>query len=164
MPKLQIKAKFTGPIFNGKFKGIMRKIYKDAITELVLTGETLVSEGTPVGVTGFARAGIQGKVIRHNLGAVQATGPGAKYIDVIEGGRASGRRFPPVDEIMLWVRRKLRVPPSELKSVTYLVGRKIAKKGIKGKFMFAKAERKMVRRIRRRIELANTQIEKKLSD
>ena len=57
---------------------VMRQEIKKAVTELVLTAETLVSENTPVGVTGFARAGIQGKVIRHNLGVVQATGPGAR--------------------------------------------------------------------------------------
>lgn len=65
----------------------MRQEYRRAITELVIVGETIVSENTPVGVTGQLRAGVTGKVITHNLGVVIVTGPGAKYVDAVEGGR-----------------------------------------------------------------------------
>ena len=163
MPRISIDTKFTGPIYNGKYRNIMRQEYRRAVTELVIVGETIVSENTPVGVTGQLRAGVTGKVITHNLGVVIETGPGAKYVDAVEGGRSPGR-FPPVDAIMLWVKRKLRVPPGKLKSVAFLVGRKIAKKGIKGKHMFRKAEAKMVGRIKRRIDIASKVIERRLSD
>lgn len=47
---------------------------------------------------------------------------------VLITGRAPGK-FPPMDVIRGWVRRKLGIPEEEVDSVAFLVARKIAEKG-----------------------------------
>ncbi len=60
------------------------------------------------------------------------------YPQVVEHGRRPGR-FPDIGELKTWVRLKLKVPAKKLDSVTYLIGRRIAKRGIKGKHFLARA-------------------------
>lgn len=61
-------------------------------------------------------------------------------VAVIEGGRGANKKWPPVDVIRRWV--ELVISPGEamLDRVTFLVGRKIAKKGILGHYVFEVAE------------------------
>lgn len=56
----------------------------------------------------------------------QDTGGG--YAAYVEFGRRSGK-MPPVATIVQWVRKKLRLPDKEAKSVGFLIARKIARKG-----------------------------------
>ncbi len=53
---------------------------------------------------------------------------GNDYIYYLDKGRAPGK-FPPVQPIRDWVRNKLGVEDSQVNSVSYLVGRKIANEG-----------------------------------
>lgn len=52
------------------------------------------------------------------------------YAVFVEYGRRAGK-FPPLDYIVQWVRKKLRLPDREARSVGFLIARKIAKKGTK---------------------------------
>jgi len=61
-------------------------------------------------------------------------------VAVIEEGRSAGSRFPPVDVIMRWVQLVIKPPEKMLRSVTYLVGRKIARQGIPGRHPFKLGE------------------------
>lgn len=57
------------------------------------------------------------------------------YAAVVEYGRRPGARMPPQGPIKLWVIRKLGVPEAEADDIAFRVARKIAKRGIKGKFI-----------------------------
>lgn len=54
------------------------------------------------------------------------------YFKYVDQGRKPGK-FPPPSSLQNWVLKNLRPSPKELKSVTYLVARSIARNGIKGK-------------------------------
>lgn len=68
----------------------------------------------------------------------------APYAQWVEYGRKPGKA-PPPGVLDRWVRLKLKVPPKEVRSVSYLVGQKIAKEGIKEKkhFRNSMARKKM---------------------
>jgi hypothetical protein len=72
-------------------------------------------------------------------GSIYSTDPGVK-VAVIEEGRRAGAKFPPQDVIMRWVQLVIGPAPAMLKSVTYLVRRKIARAGIKGRHPFQLGE------------------------
>ena len=96
-------------------------------------------------------------------GEVGAVGPSSVYWPIIEQGRRAGS-FPPVDAIRLWVKRKLGINEErQMKQVAYLVGRKIARLGIPGKFVFRNAERKLRGQIMRRFARAAANIGRRLS-
>ena len=66
------------------------------------------------------------------------------YAIVMEKGRTPGRRMPPTeptDPIALWVRRVLKIDPSDkrFRSVVWTVRRKIAKRGIPAHHFFKRA-------------------------
>ena len=66
--------------------------------------------------------------------------PADLYAGVMESGRRPGAKFPPVQAMLFWVKTRLGIEDEKLaKSVAFLVGRKIAKKGIAGHFMFKRA-------------------------
>jgi hypothetical protein len=48
-----------------------------------------------------------------------------------EYGRRPGGKFPPLDQLRLWVERVISPPEKELDDVTFLVGRAIVRRGIK---------------------------------
>lgn len=57
----------------------------------------------------------------------------------VELGRRPGKKQPPSSALELWVRRKLGVPENRVKSVAFLVARKIGQKGTKAVLMFQKS-------------------------
>lgn len=79
-------------------------------------------------------------------GGIQTNVP---YAIVMDEGRKPGSRFPPAEPITRWIirhRASFDLPSgkaraSALKSLTFLISRKIAKKGIKGTRFFKKAEK-----------------------
>ena len=189
---INFKWKWTGS-FPKEFASVVKEEFTKAMLESVKGLETEVAQGTPVGVGlgGHLRTAIRGEVLTHLRGVVAVTGASAKYGDIIEIGRRPGPISKEgVASIMLWVRRKLRPDvlaverltrratkrittkgkrggnPREraIKSVTFLVARKIREKGFKGKFMFQKAEKKMARRIAQRFEQAKETVERLMSD
>ena len=62
-------------------------------------------------------------------------GTNVAYALPIEFG--SRPHWPPLEPIQLWVQRKLRVAPARVKSVAFLVARKIARRGTQARQIFA---------------------------
>jgi hypothetical protein len=67
------------------------------------------------------------------VGKVGSTLKSEEYPAVMEFGRKPGAAFPPLEPLMRWVHLVLGVPNEEAKGVAYVVGRSIARKGIKGR-------------------------------
>ena len=70
-------------------------------------------------------------------GAVWSDEP---YAEVMDLGRRPGRRMPPIKALIPWVQYRLRVADEMVRSVAFLVARSIARKGIKGRHYFKRAE------------------------
>ena len=161
---IKFLLKFTG---NTKKLLQVREVINDeflvAMTSAQMLLETDVAANTPTGVGGTLKLGIHGKVIDAFHGIVGVEGAGAKYGGIVEMGRRPGK-MPPEEPLLLWVRRKINPDLKELKSITYLVRRKIGKEGFLGKHMFQNAERKLKNNIIRMFEDAKNRVERLLSD
>lgn len=71
-----------------------------------------------------------------------ATGGASLYVEFVEHGRRPGK-FPPIDPIRKWVRRVLGITgAAQIRSVAYLVGRKIAQRGTPAQLFTAKTVEK----------------------
>lgn len=57
------------------------------------------------------------------------------YLKYFDEGRPAGK-FPPIKKLQEWVRRNIHPQEKQVKSLAYLVGRKISLKGYKGKNIF----------------------------
>lgn len=120
----------------------LRRKLADALTEATTFGRTHMIERRLVPVnTGTGRASIQTRVDRTRLvGRIFTT---QRSMIVQELGRTPGRRPPPTNAIQLWARRK-RIQPNEGRSVTslrslaFVIARKIAVKGTKALRFFAR--------------------------
>lgn len=58
------------------------------------------------------------------------SGQGFFYGRVVRGGRRRGAKRPPVEALLEWVSKKLGVPAARVRSVAFLIARKIGQKGI----------------------------------
>lgn len=96
---------------------------------------------TPVGATAMLRqstlftpprytmSSTEGRVGWEVSSTIGATGGASLYVEFVEHGRRPGK-FPPVDPIRKWVRRVLGITgASQIRSVAFLVARKIARNG-----------------------------------
>lgn len=158
----RVLVEYSGDLFNDPEK-LIKRVFGDTMLKTVTYGETEVAKRAPVGVSGNLRAGIFGKVLQYNRGKIAVQGPAVRYAEVVEYGRKPGK-FPPQAPIMLWVKRVIRPREGELESVTFLIQRKIARKGTKGKFMFKKAEKSIRRFAGQAFQQAKETIERLLSD
>ena len=102
-----------------------------------------VLKNSPV-YQGIYRAGITTQVLEQVL-EVASSIKGSVFsqdepikVAVIETGRAPGR-FAPVDVITRWVQLVIRPPANLLRSVSFLVNRAIARRGIRGRFVFQRS-------------------------
>lgn len=102
--------------------------------------EADVIQLAPAGVGGAAglRGSIYGETVVMGEQIVGKVAHSSLYGDIVEMGRRPGK-FPPTAPIALWVRSILGVSGAEAKAVTFLVARKIARKGYKGAWMFKRA-------------------------
>jgi len=91
------------------------------------------------------------------------------YAVVMEEGRRPGGAMPPFLPLFRWVvrhassfgvRRRARSAEARLKSVTYLVRRKIAERGIEGKHFFKKAEQAVRAEFEREIRALGLSIQR----
>lgn len=94
-------------------------------------------ENAPIGAEGTLKARIQASVVD----LAGEAWSGAKHSLGVEMGQKPGT-WPHVGDLMLWVKRKLRVPKNRLKSVTYLIGKKIFEKGTQAQPFFEPAVNK----------------------
>ena len=134
------------------FNKYMKKVEKgtrDAIVRATAETATKIQgdarKAAPVD-TGQLRVKIQQRVT-DKVGVVWS---GAKYGEEVEMGRKPGKWANPY-ELMGWVKRKLGVQRNRLKSVTYLVNKKIYEKGTKAQPYFFPAVEKHEKRYVKRI-------------
>jgi hypothetical protein len=95
-------------------------------------------------------------------GAVKAwlAGSDLPYAPFVEYGRKPGKQ-PPVDAIVRWIAQKpVDIGDRDIRSVAFMIARKIGKRGVKGRFPFKKATDVMRPRI---AEIFNKAIEQELS-
>lgn len=134
---LSIEVKVDGALFRA---GDTSKIVGDELNAAMHASTQhlrgLIIPKTPVGVSGLLRktqASVTGEA-RSIEGRVFNPAP---YGIVVEMGRTPGAKPPRSSDLELWVRRKLDVPENKVKSVAFLVARKIGKQGTKAVKMFA---------------------------
>lgn len=82
------------------------------------------TSAAPVGATRDLRGSIQKKVT-DKVGIVWSN---KSYAEDVEFGKKPGS-WAHVGDLMYWVRQKIKPPRNKLKSVTYLINRKIFEKG-----------------------------------
>lgn len=141
------------------FRVIYRRRINEAMTKSVLTIEGAVTPLVPVGVSGRLRGSIGSKVEEFGSTIVGRVGSSLRdevYPQVMEFGREPGK-MPPSRELERWVHLKLGVPNDKAPGVAFLIARKIAKKGIKGRRFMAQGFQKTKGRVagffRRALEL-----------
>jgi hypothetical protein len=97
--------------------------------------QAAVVPATPIGATAFLR-NAWGTDVRLGGSNVDVLGrifnPMAHALPVERGARP---HFPPSSALELWVRRKLQVPEKMVRSVAFLVARKISRRGTSGAAM-----------------------------
>lgn len=93
-------------------------------------------------VTGQLRASGKVQAVQDDKDAIDAGffgDKGSGYAYFVEYGRRAGK-FPPVDEIVQWVKKKLRIrAEKEANGIGFMIARSIAKKGTKPHPFFAPA-------------------------
>lgn len=147
--QITINIKFSGPLFDGRYAALFDREILRATQDSVRLVSRNIRAKAPVGATGNLRSGIHGRTLGPLKGIIQVEGPAARYAQFAESGRRAGR-WPPPEPIRRWVRKILHVPAKELRSVTFLVQRKIGQKGTKGAKFFrstAQKSREAVQRI-----------------
>lgn len=108
-----------------------------AMTEADLLLEREVKERTPK-AHGLLRESIIGTEHVGALGVEGVVGSPLIYAAPVELGTKP--HFPPVDALVDWVKTQLHITDErEARGVAFLVGRKIARSGTKGAFMFQKS-------------------------
>lgn len=107
------------------------------------------------GSPGVHDTGYYKRAWKYEVGASRITiYNAAPYAGVIEDGRRAGSKAPPSDVLVTWVRRKLKVPKAEARSVAFVVARAIGKRGLKGRHVLADATDAMADLIQKEIERA----------
>lgn len=76
-----------------------------------------------------------------DVGFFDTTNQHSGYALYVEYGRRAGK-FPPLDELVQWARKKFRLKEKDAKSVGFLIARKIAKEGSKPHPFFQPAVKK----------------------
>ncbi|MCY4383922.1 MAG: HK97 gp10 family phage protein [Nitrospinae bacterium] len=122
---------------------------------------------TPIGASGNLRGSIYTEIKGENprvlRGVVASRTPYARYV---EFGRRAGGRMPPWREgtsLYRWVAHKLGPPDGSIERVSFLVARSIARHGIPGRRMFARAFEENQSRIDRRIRELVDEIARRVS-
>lgn len=119
----------------------------EAVLDLVVRRlEKEVVEKTPRGVSaeGGLAGGVFGEVVMLGEQFKGIVGDPVPYGEVIEKGRRPGRRRPPIEPLIPWVRSKLGVSDEkEARGIAYVIAKRIGASGFKsipkGAQMFQKA-------------------------
>ena len=110
---------------------------------------------TPVGASGNLRGSIFTEIKGANPGALRGViASRAPYAGYVEFGRRPGGAMPPWREgspLYRWVVRNLGPPDGSIERVSFLVARAIARRGTRGRRMFARAFEENQGRIDKRI-------------
>ncbi len=120
---------------------IVREELLRAMTESDLLLEREVQDGeamTKATASGLLRASITHEQRVEGLGVEGFVGSPLNYVRPVELGTRP--HFPPLEPLMDWVRLRFPVrSDAEVRSIAYLVARKISRVGTKGKEIFGRA-------------------------
>ena len=110
-------------------KAAMKGLEKGGM-QIIADAQTNLRENGSV-VTGLLRQ--SGKVQKVNddtldVGFFDTTNQHSGYALYVEYGRRAGK-FPPLDELVQWARKKFRLSDKDARSAGFLIARKIAKEG-----------------------------------
>lgn len=116
--------------------GVRREVSHSALAIQRMARQNLRDQGAIS--TGRLRSAIDIRYTTDKMGAV--IGANVNYAAGVEFGQKPGH-WPNVGDLMRWVRRKITADRGEVRSATYLIGRKIFKKGTDAKpFLFPAAK------------------------
>lgn len=131
------------------------RLAREAMTEITGMLRSEVITRTPVGASGSLRGSIFTEIKGEGRGAIRGVvASRADYADHVEFGRRPGGAMPPWREGSLlyrWVVRNLESRNGDFESVAFLVARATARRGTRGRRMFARALEGNQRRIDGRI-------------
>ncbi len=116
--------------FTRAFESAGRELMAEALGLLhrKVTTKTPVNTGQLRSSIGFSSSRLAGNDIEGRIGT------NLGYAIPVE--RGSRPHWPPLEPIEFWVRRKLRPPRKQIRSVAFLVARKISRRGTKAHRMF----------------------------
>jgi len=135
-------------------KEVFNKEAKRSLSLMLAYIFRIVRAFTPRGATGFLRGSIfTTNITGDNINLTGSVTTNALYGSSVEFGTKP--HMPPVNPIILWVKRKLKISDSKKQnSIAWAIAVNIKKQGTKGAFMFSKALRKSETYIKRKkIEL-----------
>lgn len=140
----------------GALEAEVLRLAREAMAEVMEMLGREVRRRTPSGATGELRGsvfiGIRGDGRGAVTGVVASRCP---YAARVEFGRPPGSPIPPWRKgspLYLWAARKLEPREGSLESAAFLAARAIARRGVRGRFMFARALDENRGRIERRLE------------
>ena len=119
------------------------RLAREAMAEITGMLRREVITRTPIGASGNLKGSIFTEIKGKNPGVLRGVvASRADYADHVEFGRRPGGAMPPWREgspLYRWVVRNLESRGGDFESVAFLVARAIARRGIKGRRMFARA-------------------------
>lgn len=131
--EIEIKTPPTA-LFQGRGAEIVREEQLGHVQAAVLVVQGEVAPRTPVNV-GILRGGVQTDVVGDGVDVLGRVFNPVGYAPPVEAG--SRPHFPPVAPLRLWVQRKgLASDPQEIRSIAFLIARKISRRGTPARFMF----------------------------
>jgi len=143
--------------------------FGDEARPVVLTAMELTMQGAEVETAkhtpvdrGLLKLSVTGQAVDFWPKVIGLLGSLVPYAEPVEYG--SRPHWPPLAPLELWVRRKLGVPAAQVKSVAYLVARKISRVGTQGYHMFRVGTVYAERVAPRLIERGLRNLERSLSD
>lgn len=134
---LQLSAEIkipNTPLSRGEAAEITAEETRAALEYGLVTIQAAIVPLTPID-QGFLRHGVQTSLTGEPLNQTGRVFNPLAHAWPMEDGRLPGA-WPPRGPIEAWVRRKLHVPEGDVRSVAFLVARKIARDGTKAAHMF----------------------------
>ena len=136
-------------------KADVNRLAREAMAEITGMLRREVMTRTPVGASGNLRGSIFTEIRGEGRGALRGVvGSRVPYAGYVEFGRRPGGAMPPWKEgspLYRWVVRNLESRDGDFESAAFLVARAIARRGIPGRRMFARAFEENQSRIDKRI-------------
>lgn len=127
---LKLGSRLKDAVMRGAARGAMRA---------VKTLQQATSHAPPANPNGIGSGGAVNTGFFKKAWKWEAVADGARvyndaaYAGIVEGGRRAGSRFPPLETIEVWARRRLGLSKKEAKQAAFPIARAIARRGLKGR-------------------------------
>ncbi len=143
------------------------RLAREAMAEITGMLMREVMTQTPIGASGNLRGSIFTEIKGEGRGAFRGVvASRVPYAGYVEFGRRAGGGMPPWREgspLYRWVVRNLESRGGDFESVAFLVARAVARRGTRGRRMFARALEENQRRIDGRIRELLDEIARRVS-